>query len=162
MKAHRIELLIVDHGDYGIDEYKNIIEQHRHLSGAHVVESETIDIGEWSDDHPLNSRKTFVQEYNRLFKGIQPLPPIDPDDVSNLTWKPVPNHPNAEWASWGDRRHVPTAHTIRMREIKYPSVFVDETIPDFSALSQATYEPVKSLEEKFLGDVYLKLIGLYR
>jgi hypothetical protein len=67
MNAHKIELLIIDHGNYGVDEFKTVIEQHRHLSGAKVMTSQTVDIGEWSDDHPLNSRQTMNAEYTKLF-----------------------------------------------------------------------------------------------
>ncbi len=47
---------------YGADEYVTIIEQHRHINGR-VGKVETIDIGEWSDDHPLNQRGTDLDKY---------------------------------------------------------------------------------------------------
>ncbi len=68
MKAHKIEVVVLDFEDYGVDEYINIISNHRHLS-ASCLENKTVDIGEWSDDHPLNNRKTHEAESTRLFEG---------------------------------------------------------------------------------------------
>ncbi len=68
MKAHKIEVVVLDFEGYGVDEYINIISNHRHLS-ATCLETKTVDIGVWSDDHPLNNRKTHEAESTRLFEG---------------------------------------------------------------------------------------------
>lgn len=67
MKAYKFEVLIVDHEGYGPDNFRVVIEQHRHLSIARVLDVKEADIGKWSDDHPLNSKKTMKAEYDRLF-----------------------------------------------------------------------------------------------
>lgn len=67
MKAHKIEVVVLDFEGY-VDEFISTISNHRHLS-APCLENKTVDIGEWSDDHPLNNRKTHQAESTRLFEG---------------------------------------------------------------------------------------------
>lgn len=66
MKAYKIELLVVDYEDYGKDEIVRILESQRNIypTAMKVVEA---DIGEWSDDHPLNKLDTMKAEYDRVF-----------------------------------------------------------------------------------------------
>jgi hypothetical protein len=63
VKAHKIEVYVVDFEGYGSDEYVNVIEGNRYLRGARVGTVQTIDIGEWDDDHPLNLCSTDPGEY---------------------------------------------------------------------------------------------------
>ena len=65
MKAHKFTVLVVDHENYGVDEFVTMIEQIRGMS-AEVIDALSADIGEWSDDHPLNDRNTMLQEMARL------------------------------------------------------------------------------------------------
>jgi hypothetical protein len=67
MKAHKLVVTVIDQEGYGVEEYRTIIEQHRHLNGR-VIATETIEIGAWGDDHPLNLRDTDVAEYFRKAK----------------------------------------------------------------------------------------------
>lgn len=62
MKAHRIEIYIVDFENYGIDNYLTTLEQHRHLN-ARIGKTATVEIGDWDDDHPMNVLSTDVDEY---------------------------------------------------------------------------------------------------
>lgn len=63
MKAHKITVLVIDfdgmheHGDIAYE-----IERSKHLN-VKVKEIETVDIGEWDDDHPLNKRGADWQSY---------------------------------------------------------------------------------------------------
>lgn len=69
-KAHKIELLIIDHDDVGIEEIKDIIvniKYPNHCISPEIMDSKTVDIGEWTDDHPLNFHDTTEEEYKRLF-----------------------------------------------------------------------------------------------
>jgi hypothetical protein len=69
VKVYRVELLIIDHDGVG-DEIETVIENVRypnHCIYPHVMRIESRDIGEWSDEHPLNSRATMEDEYARLF-----------------------------------------------------------------------------------------------
>lgn len=70
MKAYKVTLLINDHDEVG-DEIKDIIENQKfpnYCIMPHVMEMQSVDIGEWSDDHPLNKRSTMKEEFDRLFK----------------------------------------------------------------------------------------------
>lgn len=60
MKAHRIEICVLDFEDYGADDYIDAILRH---FNARIVKHSTVDAGEWSDDHPLNQKGTNVSAY---------------------------------------------------------------------------------------------------
>jgi hypothetical protein len=69
MKAYKVTLLINDHDEVG-DEIKNIIEnQHypNYCIAPLVMDIQSVDIGEWSDDHPLNKFDTMKEEFNKIF-----------------------------------------------------------------------------------------------
>lgn len=70
MKVHRIVLCIVDHDEVGGEEAGQIIQNQKYPNYCiyPMVQSvETVDIGEWSDDHPLNKSATSRAEFDRLF-----------------------------------------------------------------------------------------------
>lgn len=70
MKAYKLEILIVDHDEVGIDEIVEIIESARYPNRCihpHVMASQEADIGEWTDEHPLNALATMEDEYRRIF-----------------------------------------------------------------------------------------------
>jgi len=70
MKVHKIELLIVDHDEVGIDEIKDIIENIKYPNwcmSPQVMQTATVNIGKWDDDLPINKTDTIKAEYNRLF-----------------------------------------------------------------------------------------------
>ena len=77
MKIHKIELLVLDFDDIGIDGVVDIIENQRypnHCISPDVMFSESRDVGEGSDDHPLNKFHTRLKEYSRLFMGSNAEP----------------------------------------------------------------------------------------
>lgn len=70
MKVYKVELLIIDFDQLGPDGIKSAIENTRypnHCISPKVKSTEERDIGEWSDDNPLNFRDTCDAEYRRLF-----------------------------------------------------------------------------------------------
>lgn len=70
MKVHRLVLMVIDFDDLGSDQVRDVLENARYPNrciAPAVMEMQTADIGEWSDDHPLNSSKTYVAEFARLF-----------------------------------------------------------------------------------------------
>lgn len=70
MKAHKIELFIIDFDELGINETVAVLESTtypNHCIRPVVKATESVDIGEWSDDHPLNKPETCEAEYDRLF-----------------------------------------------------------------------------------------------
>lgn len=70
MKVHKLEIFIIDHDNLGIDEIVTVIDNTRFSNDCinpRVISSQTVDIGEWSDDNPLNRKATQKQEIEKLF-----------------------------------------------------------------------------------------------
>ena len=70
MKVTKVELMIVDFDNVGEDEIKDVLESARYPNrciSPEVMKMTTVDIGEWSDEHPLNSVDDQQVEYERLF-----------------------------------------------------------------------------------------------
>jgi hypothetical protein len=70
MKVYKVEILIIDHDLLGSDSIKELIENTRYPNrciSPEVMSIEGRDIGEWSDDHPLNFVSQTEAEYKRLF-----------------------------------------------------------------------------------------------
>lgn len=70
MKVHRIVLMVIDFDQLGAKDVKTTIENIRYPNDCiypSVMGLETVDIGEWSDDHPLNKTATSRAEFARLF-----------------------------------------------------------------------------------------------
>lgn len=70
MQVHKIEIMVIDFDKVGAKEIKEVIENTRYPNrciNPHVKSIQTVDIGEWDDDHPLNYRATADAEYQRLF-----------------------------------------------------------------------------------------------
>lgn len=71
MKAYKVELLIVDHDNVGLDGIKEVIEDTKYPNyciSPNIMDIEEKDIGEWHDDHPLNLLSKMESEYKKLFK----------------------------------------------------------------------------------------------
>lgn len=70
MKAYRIELLVIDFDGLGPNGVRSAIENTRyanHCISPSVMAVDERDIGEWSDDNPLNKHSTAAAEFRRLF-----------------------------------------------------------------------------------------------
>lgn len=67
MKAYKVEVLVLDFEQYGKEQIELMLENVRGLFCS-VHDIKEADIGEWTDDHPLNSSKTASAEFKRLFK----------------------------------------------------------------------------------------------
>ena len=75
MKVHKIELYVVDFDGVGSIGVKETLENANFPNDCispNVIDVQTVDIGEWSDDHPLNSTLTAKQEISRLFAAKEP------------------------------------------------------------------------------------------
>lgn len=57
MKAYKIEMIIVDTMNKGIDSILGTIDCMRYHN-ADILEVVEADIGEWSVEHPLNNKET--------------------------------------------------------------------------------------------------------
>lgn len=66
MKAYLMTVLVLDHEGHGLEDAENCIESVRNWYPT-IIASKEADIGEWSDEHPLNSRLTVKAECDRLF-----------------------------------------------------------------------------------------------
>lgn len=70
MQVLKLVVTVIDFDGLGADGVKDAIENARYPNrciSPDVRSVEVRDIGEWSDDHPLNNRKTAEDELRRLF-----------------------------------------------------------------------------------------------
>jgi hypothetical protein len=72
MKAYKVTLLIIDHDKLGkeaiVNEIENVRYPNRCLSPS-VMSIQSREIGEWSDNHPLNFQSRYKAEFNKLFSN---------------------------------------------------------------------------------------------
>ena len=74
MKAYKVELLIIDHDNIGFGGIKDELENANYGNDCICPKVKLMvekDIGEWTDDHPLNHRLKCDEEYRRLFYSPQ-------------------------------------------------------------------------------------------
>lgn len=72
MQVIKLEVMVIDMDGLGAKEIKSVIENQRypnHCIFPRVRKLEVRDIGEWSDEHPLNHRDKQEDEYVRLFEA---------------------------------------------------------------------------------------------
>lgn len=67
MKLHKLTVYVFDHDEYGPEEYGRLIEDNKYFT-SHVVIEGTADIGDWSDDHPLNKHSANQLTFDEYFK----------------------------------------------------------------------------------------------
>lgn len=71
MKAYKVTLVFVDFDQVGFDSIKNLIEGARYPNrciSPQVMDIKEADIGEWSDDHPLNKIDPEYKKWRDIFK----------------------------------------------------------------------------------------------
>lgn len=70
MKAYKVTLLIIDFDELGPEGIKDTLQNTRYPNrclSPTVQDVQVRDIGEWTDDHPLNYPGNVAAEYKRLF-----------------------------------------------------------------------------------------------
>lgn len=70
MQVIKLEVIVLDMNGLGTDGVKDAIENARYPNrciSPEVKAIEVREIGEWSDDHPLNRTDTAEEELRRLF-----------------------------------------------------------------------------------------------
>jgi hypothetical protein len=70
MKAYEVTLRIIDLDGIGPQDILHVLENTRypnHCIAPQVHRIREADVGEWSDDHPLNKSDTAGAEWSRLF-----------------------------------------------------------------------------------------------
>jgi hypothetical protein len=71
MKVYKLEVIVIDLDEIGKEEIQHVLENTHypnHCINPRILSIKERDIGEWSDDHPLNKENMHVVEINRLFK----------------------------------------------------------------------------------------------
>lgn len=74
MKIHRVVMYIIDFDEVGADGVKEVLQNTRYPNrciSPNIAEVQTRDIGEWSDDHPLNKLSTADSTAKALFSDIK-------------------------------------------------------------------------------------------
>lgn len=66
MKAYKYEVVVLDFEDVGIEEITGLLKSGRYITPI-ILSSKTADIGEWSDDHPINKKNTMQEYCNKVF-----------------------------------------------------------------------------------------------
>jgi L-fucose mutarotase/ribose pyranase (RbsD/FucU family) len=74
-KAYLLQVLIIDHDHLGADEIERVIEDANYPNDCiapSVIKSQSVEVGDWDDDNPLNNSDTQAKEVDRLFSVYQP------------------------------------------------------------------------------------------
>lgn len=69
MKLYKVELFVVDFGEYGVDDFLLNVEQN--TDGiVHCFNKKEVDLlnDDWSDDHELNMNDVTRKQCNKYFK----------------------------------------------------------------------------------------------
>jgi hypothetical protein len=66
MKAYKVEVLVLSFEDMPEDDIVYFIENTGYLN-SRVMSIQSKEIGEWSDNHPLNKEDTVKQTYEELW-----------------------------------------------------------------------------------------------
>ena len=71
-KVYKVELMIIDHDGIGADQVRVVLENQRYPN--HCISPEVANVEEreveWSDEHPLNSRRTWRAAFEALFERL--------------------------------------------------------------------------------------------
>ncbi len=69
MKAYKIEILVIDNENIGEESIKEYIKNAKYIYPS-ILSIKSKEIGDWSDDHPLNKKETFFKTAKDLFNHI--------------------------------------------------------------------------------------------
>lgn len=72
MKAYVVKCVVVDLEDRGVDDFKEQFEQtdFNMYPCVNIYETEKLEIGEWSDEHPLNKLNVSEEVLNTYRRKI--------------------------------------------------------------------------------------------
>ena len=80
MNVYKLTLMVFDHEGLGEQEITRIIQGQKYPDWCifpKVIETQSVDIGPWRYDHPLNDTTTQRDEFNKLFEPLS-------DDLLNF------------------------------------------------------------------------------
>jgi len=72
VQVHKITLVVIDHDDIGAASVRDHLQDTHypnHCIAPIVLEIDTRQV-EWSDDHPLNQKRTQATEVGRIFQAL--------------------------------------------------------------------------------------------
>ena len=69
MKAHKIEIVVLNQDEMSEEDIKLELEQGSRYLFTSVMSVKTIDITDWTDDHPLNQTNKSKAEVDEIFKN---------------------------------------------------------------------------------------------
>ena len=71
MLIHKVILSILDHDGLGAEEVKDVLENTKYPNyciAPQVEEIQSVDIGDWTDDHPMNQSRSG-EVFKEMFEG---------------------------------------------------------------------------------------------
>jgi hypothetical protein len=84
MKAYFLQVLVIDHNHLGADEVERVLEDANYPNDCitpSVIKSQSVEIGDWNDNNPLNHSDTQVAEADRLFRqNLRPMEDVPNDE----------------------------------------------------------------------------------
>lgn len=67
MKMHKITMYVIDLAEYGEEDLRLTLSQD--VSGiVHIADLQTVDIGEFEDEHELNFQAATTEQHEKYFK----------------------------------------------------------------------------------------------
>jgi hypothetical protein len=67
MKMHKVTMYITDLEEYGEEDMRRAIEQDN-AGIVHIADFDTVDIGEFEYEHPLNMIDATTEEHEAYFR----------------------------------------------------------------------------------------------
>lgn len=67
MKMHKVTMYVIDLEEYGEQDMRSMLEQDN-PGIVHIGDFQTVDIGEFEDEHPLNMIDATTEEHEAYFR----------------------------------------------------------------------------------------------
>ena len=86
MKVYKLVVMVIDHD--AVESVKNELENGRYANrciSPRVMSEESVDIGEWEDDNPLNFHNKQAEEFERLFPELARIRAIEAAALALVT-----------------------------------------------------------------------------
>lgn len=67
MKMHKVTMYVIDLDEYGEEDLRTSLKQDT-PGIVHIAEIDTVSIGEFEDEHPLNQIDATTEEHEAYFR----------------------------------------------------------------------------------------------